>query len=64
MIGIAIDRLLADDGLRRRFVRSRIEGLADLAFGGVELTADEMALFLQADWRVWFWELSADDRVH
>lgn len=65
MIGIAIDRLLADDRLRIQFVRSRIDALADLAFTGVELTADEMALFIQSDWRVWFWEMSAaGERVH
>jgi hypothetical protein len=56
MVGIAIDRLLSDERLRIRFFRSRIETIADLGVRGIELTPDEIELFIQTDARVWFWD--------
>ena len=65
MIGLAIERLLTDERLRIRFLRSRIDAVADLGLGGVELTPDEIALFMQTDGRVWFWERAdVGDPVH
>ena len=56
MIGVAIDRLLTDKRLRARFVLSRIETLADLGVRGIELTPEEIELFMQTDAGIWFWE--------
>jgi hypothetical protein len=65
MIGLAVERLLTDEHLRIRFLRSRIEALADLGLRGIELTPDEISLFIQTDARVWFWEgAAADGPVH
>ena len=65
MIGLAIEKLLSDERLRIRFLRSRIEALADLGLRGIDLTPDEIALFIQTDARVWFWETAAaGDPVH
>lgn len=55
MVGIVIDRLLTDEHLRIRFAVDRIETLADLSFLGIELTPDEIDVFMQTDVRVWFW---------
>lgn len=55
MVGILIDRLLDDEVLRVQFALDRIETLADLSLTGIELTPDEMDLFLYTDARVWFW---------
>jgi hypothetical protein len=65
MVGMVIDRLLTDEDLRVRFALDRIETLANLSFLGMELTPDEIDVFIQADARVWFWERDvAGDRVH
>jgi hypothetical protein len=65
MIGLAVERLITDERLRIRFLRSRIEALADLALRGIELTPEEISLFIQTDARVWFWETAeAGDPVH
>lgn len=55
MVGIVIDRVLTDEDLRVRFAVDRIEALADLSFLGIELTPDEIDVFIQTDARVWFW---------
>lgn len=63
-VGIVIDRLLADQDLRVRFALDRINALADLSLLGIELTQDEIDLFVQTDARVWFWGSAvAGDRV-
>lgn len=65
MVGIVIDRLLTDEDLRVRFALDRIETLADLSFLGMELTPDEIDVFVQTDARVWFWQREVvGDRVH
>ena len=65
MVAILIDRLLADKDLRIRFALDPDETLADLTFLGVDLTPDEIDVFLQADARLWFWSRSLmGDRVH
>jgi hypothetical protein len=65
MVSIVIDRLLADKDLRIRFALDRFETLADLSFLGVELTPDEIDVFIRTDVRLWFWgSVVAADRVH
>jgi hypothetical protein len=55
MVGIVIDRLLADEDLRVRFALDRFRMLAELGFRGIELTSDELDVFIQTDSRIWFW---------
>jgi hypothetical protein len=55
MVGVVVDKLLADEGLRCRFVVDRLETLAELCLGGVELGPDEIDLFCGTDARLWFW---------
>jgi hypothetical protein len=65
MVAILVDRLLADKDLRMRFALDRDETLADLNFLGLELTPEEVDVFIQTDARLWFWGKSlAVDRVH
>jgi hypothetical protein len=59
MVELAVDKLLGDERLRIRFRRSRIESLADLGLRGIDLTPDEIQLFIQTEPRVWFWETAA-----
>jgi hypothetical protein len=57
--------LLENDWLRVRFAFDRIATLADLAGRGIELTPEEVDLFVRADPRVWFWSTGKDgDRMH
>jgi hypothetical protein len=64
-IQVVIDRLLTDENLRIRLVRDRIETLIELRLRGLDLTEDEVALFLCTDARLWFWDSKAvGDRVH
>jgi hypothetical protein len=65
MVTILIDRLLADKDLRIRFALDPDETLADLSFLGLDLTRDEVDVFVRADARLWFWSKSlVGDRVH
>jgi hypothetical protein len=64
MVGLVIDRLLNDQDLRVRFALDRIETLADLSLLGVELTPDEIAVFIRTDVRVWFWGGAVLSGVH
>jgi len=65
MVGLAIETLVSDERLRTRFSRSRIETIADLGVRGIELTPDEIELFIQTDADIWFWERSsAADHLH
>jgi hypothetical protein len=61
----AIETVLGNERLRIRLVFERIDSLADLGAFGVQLTADELDLFVQADPRVWFFARSIlGDRMH
>ena len=60
-IGMVIDKLLSDEDLRNRFVVDRIETLAELYLGGVELRLDEIDLFCRTDARLWFWGAAVMD---
>jgi hypothetical protein len=65
MVGIVIDRLLTDRDLRIRFTLDCLETIAELALRGVELTPDEIEVFIRTDARLWFWSTeAAADRVH
>jgi hypothetical protein len=65
MVGIVIDKLLTDEDFRVRFALDRIETLTAISFLGVELTPDEIDVFIQTDARVWFWDGDvAGDPVH
>jgi hypothetical protein len=44
MVGVVVDKLLADEELRCRFLVDRLEILAELCLGGVELRPDEVAV--------------------
>jgi hypothetical protein len=55
MVGVVVDKLLTDEELRCRFVVDRLETLAELCLGGVELRPDEIDLFYRTDARLWFW---------
>ena len=50
----AIEMLLASDWLRVRFAIDRVAALAEIGDRGIELTPDELDLFVRADPRVWF----------
>ena len=54
-VGVVIHTLLTDEDLRERFVLDPIEALAALNVRGVELTRDEMDVFVRTDARLWFW---------
>jgi hypothetical protein len=54
-IGIVVNTLLTDEAFRDRFAADPIKTLADLNFRGVELTSDEIDVFMRTDTRVWFW---------
>jgi hypothetical protein len=65
MVGIVIDRLLNDKDLRVRFVLDCLETIAELGLRGIELTSDEIDMFIRTDARLWFWSSDvAADRVH
>jgi len=54
MVGIVIERLLTDEDLRVRFACDRIEAVCELSLDGLQLTPDEIDVFVQTDARVWF----------
>lgn len=65
VVGLVIDRLLEDEDLRARFALDRIDTLAELSFRGLELTPEELDVFIRTDARVWFWGSSVvGDRAH
>ena len=53
-VGMVIDKLLTDEGLRIRFALHRMETIAELCLRGFELTRDEIELFSRTDARLWF----------
>ena len=52
-VGLVIDRLLTDDRFRVRFMLARIETLLHLSITGIDLTVDEIEVFVHTDARVW-----------
>jgi len=55
MIGIVVNTLLTDEDTRDRFAIDPIKTLVDLNVRGVQLTSDEIDVFMRTDTRVWFW---------
>jgi len=53
-VGMVIEKLLTDEGLRIRFALDRIETIAELCLSGFELTRDELDLIYRTDVRLWF----------
>jgi len=53
--GIAISRLLTSEEFRTLFALNPLGALADLHLEGVDLTIDEMRIFIQTDLRTWQW---------
>ena len=53
-VGMVIDKLLADEDLRVRFARDRIDTIAELCLRGFDLTHDEIDLFCRTEPRLWF----------
>ena len=52
-VGMVIDKLLADEDLRGRFARNRIDTIAELCLRGFDLTRDEIELFCRTEPRLW-----------
>ena len=63
-VGIVIDRLLNDLDLRVRLALDPFQTLADLSELGIELTREEIDVFIQTDVRVWFWGSALLREVH
>ena len=55
MVGVVVHALLTDEDLRLRYTVDPIGALADLNLRGVELTRDEIDVFVHTDARLWFW---------
>ena len=65
MVGVVIHSLLTDEELRARFAVDPMETIAALGLRGVELTPDEIEVFIRTDVRTWFWECQLfGSRVH
>ena len=54
VVGIVVEKLLADQNLRIRLALDPWETIADLLLQGFDLTGDEIDLFCRTDPRVWF----------
>ena len=64
-VGHVIDRLLADEELRRRFALDRFDTIGELHLRGLALTSDEIDAFVRSDVRLWFSEKErVPGRVH
>lgn len=55
MVGIVMSRLLSDEDLRIRFIVEPVETMADLHALGLELTSEEIDLFIQTNTQTWTW---------
>jgi len=55
MIGIVVNTLLTDEDIRDRFAIDPIKTLVDFNVRGIQLTSDEIDVFMRTDTRVWFW---------
>jgi hypothetical protein len=64
-VGIVMGRLLSDESLRLRFEEDPLETVGELLAHGVELTPNEIDLFVQSDAQTWLWiEHRIGDRIH
>lgn len=55
MVGAVIQALLTDETFRERYVIDPLEALADVTLRGVELTREEIDVFVRTDPRLWIW---------
>ena len=53
-VGMVVEKLLTDEGLRVRFAVDRIETIAELCVRGCDLTRDEIDLLYRTDPGLWF----------
>jgi hypothetical protein len=53
-VGIVVEKLLADEGLRTRLALDPWETVAELLLRGFDLSGDEIDLFCRTDPRMWF----------
>jgi hypothetical protein len=53
-VGMVVEKLLTDESLRIQFALDRMETIAELCLGGIELTRDEIDLINRTDARLWF----------
>ena len=64
-VGIVMNRLLGDESFRLRFEYDPVETVGELLAHGVELTPNEIDLFVQSDAQMWFWiDHRVSDRLH
>jgi hypothetical protein len=54
-VGMVMERLLTDEALRRRFAMDPVGTLGELHDHGLELTSNEIDLFVASDVQLWFW---------
>jgi hypothetical protein len=54
-VGMVMERLLTDEALRLRFAFDPIGTLGELHDHGLELTPNEIDLFIESDVQMWFW---------
>ena len=54
-IGIVMNRLLTDESFRDRFAVDRVEAIGELHALGLELTPNEINLFIESDVQMWCW---------
>ena len=59
-IRLVMTRLLSDEVLRLRFEIDRVKVLGELQAQGLDLTPDEIELFMLSDAETWWW---ADSRM-
>ena len=53
-VGMVMERLLIDEALRIRFAIDPVATLGELHDQGLELTPNEIDLFIQSDAQMWF----------
>ena len=54
-IGMVMSRLLTDESFRDRFAVDRVEAIGELHALGLELTPNEIDLFIESDVQMWCW---------
>jgi hypothetical protein len=59
-----IHRLLTDEDLRIRFAADRVGTIADVCLGGLQLSSDEMNVFVTSDPRIWHDDRQTPIRRH
>jgi len=63
-VGNVIDRLLTDEQLRVRFAFDRFDTIAEFHLRGLDLTSDEIDVFVLSDAKLWFGEIYIHGLLH